>query len=243
LKTLFFARDIRGGLGERKIFRSILCHMASDAPSSVQKNLWAMPEFGRYDDLLTLLDSPMKQEIVALIKAQLDADLKALAADKSISLLGKWLPSVNAHNADTVRLAKLLAKSLGMNEADYRRTLSKLRAKIAIIENYLRERNYTFDYEKQPSKAMFQYRGAFMRNDGERYAKFLKSVTKGEAKLHTETLYPYEIIRPILHGSMTDDKRKSVDVTWNAQEDFTCDENALVVTLDSDVIFTKFVIF
>ena len=229
VKTLFFARDIRGGLGERKVFRAILRHMADDMPSAVQKNLWAVPEFGRYDDLLTLLDSPMRHDVISYIKSLLDSDKKALESDGAVSLLGKWLPSVNAHNADTVRYGKMIAKALGLAEADYRRLLTKLRAKIAIIENNLRKKDYSFDYEKQPSKAMVKYRKAFLRNDGERYKGFLEKVSKGEAKLHTGTLYPYDIIRPILSGSMSVDERRSVDVTWNAQEDFTRGENALAV--------------
>jgi len=229
LKTLFFARDIRGGLGERKVFRTILRHMANNMPSAVQKNLWAVPKFGRYDDFLTLLDSPMRQEVITYIKAQLDSDTKALENDGSVSLLGKWLPSVNAHNADTVRHGKIITKSLGLTEADYRRLLTKLRAKIAIIENNLRKNDYSFNYEKQPSKAMMKYRKAFLRNDSERYKVFLEKVTKGEVKLHTGSLYPYDIIRPILSGSMSADERRSVDVTWNAQEDFTRGENALAV--------------
>jgi len=229
IKTLFFARDIRGGLGERKVFRAILRHMAERAPEALRKNLWAVPEYGRWDDLLTLLDSPLRQDAIAYIKTQLDSDVKALEGDGAVSLLGKWLPSINARNADTVRYGKRLAKALAMSEADYRRLLSKLRARIVIIENNLREKEYGFDYEKQPSRAMMKYRKAFLRNDGERYKDFLSRVAKGEAKLHTGTLLPYDIIRPVLADSMSADERQSVDVTWNAQEDFTRGENALAV--------------
>ena len=229
VKMLFFARDIRGGLGERRVFRIILSHMAANMPDTVKKNLRAVSEFGRYDDLLVLLDSPIRKEAVLYIKTQLEADIKALEGEGEISLLGKWLPSVNAHNADTVRYGRILSKELGMNEADYRRLLSKLRSKIGIIENNMREKDYSFGYEKQPSKAMMKYRKAFLRNDGERYKGFLDEVTKGKARLNTSSLYPYDIIRPILSGRMSTDERLSTDVTWNAQEDFTRGENAIAV--------------
>jgi len=233
-KILFYARDIRGGLGERKIFRTILRYMANTMPEAVRKNMWAVPEFGRYDDLLVLLDTPLRKEVVALIKGQLYLDNTALEGDGAVSLLGKWLPSVNAHNATTVRYGKLLAKELGMTEANYRKTLSRLRAQIAIIENNLRQMDYTFDYEKQPSKAMMKYRKAFLRNDGERYKGFLASVAKGETKLNTGTLYPYDIIRPLLSNAIgsnaiSSDEENAINVTWNAQTDFTNGENALVV--------------
>ena len=39
MKTLFFARDIRGGLGERKVFKTILSYLAVAEPESVKKNI------------------------------------------------------------------------------------------------------------------------------------------------------------------------------------------------------------
>lgn len=230
LKTLFFARDIRGGLGERLVFRTILSHMGSDRLDTVEKNLWAISEFGRFDDLLCLLDTPAAPAVMAYLKNQFEADIAALEAEEAVSLLGKWLPSINAHNADTIRYGKMIAKALGLRGAEYRKALSKLRSKIAIIENHLRERDYTFDYAKQPSKAMMKYRRAFIRNDGERYKEFLSKVERGEAELHTGTLLPYEIIRAAVNGvPISEEERRSMDITWNAQEDFTNGENALVV--------------
>jgi hypothetical protein len=126
VKTLFFARDICGGLGERKVFRTILAYMAQLSPASVVKNLWAVPELGRYDDLLVLLDSPVKEAVLAFIKAQLASDIQALDGAGAVSLLGKWLPSVNAHNADTIRYGKALARALGMSDAEYRRVCQPL---------------------------------------------------------------------------------------------------------------------
>mgnify|MGYP000311463527 CR=1 FL=1 len=55
-------------------------------------------------------------------------------------LLAKWLPSVNASNEDVIRQAKRIARAMGMNDAQYRKTLSALRTKISIIENNLREK-------------------------------------------------------------------------------------------------------
>jgi hypothetical protein len=230
VKTLFFARDIRGGLGERKIFRTILEYMTKHSPDSVKKNLWAVPEFGRYDDLLVLLESPVKQDVIDYIKAQLELDLETDTGKGAVSLIAKWLPSVNASNKKTVMYGKQIARALGMTDAEYRRTLSKLRARITIIENNLREKDYSFDYSKQPARAMLKYRKAFIRNDGERYQDFLSRVEKGELKLNAGTLYPYDIIRPFFdYNGLSDEERKSIDVTWKAQESFSSDENSLVV--------------
>ncbi|MDO4581944.1 MAG: DUF2828 family protein [Bacillota bacterium] len=229
MKTLFFARDVRGGLGERRVFRVILAWLAANEPASVRKNVEVIAEYGRFDDLLALLGTPCEQEALTCIKKQLAADLSALDNGGEVSLLAKWLPSVNASNAETVHNAKRIARALELNDAAYRKTLVKLRARICIIENNLREKDYTFDYEKQPSKAMFKYRKAFLRNDDERYQVFIDKVTSGKAKLHTGTLTPYDIIAPFFRTQVTEAERNSINATWKAQEDFTNDENALVV--------------
>ena len=226
MKILFYARDVRGGLGERRVFRSILAWLASDEKSSVVRNLPYIAEYGRWDDVLVLLKTPCRKEALALLEEQFREDLAALEAGGDISLLGKWLPSVNASNQETVIMAKMIAKSFGLSDRDYRKALTGLRARIRIIENNLREKDYTFDYSKQPSKAMFKYRKAFLRNDGERYAAFMDKVDRGEAKLHTGTLMPYELVERAYDCS--EEERRSLDVTWRTLEDFTTDENALV---------------
>lgn len=229
MKTLFFARDVRGGLGERKVFRVCLNWLAHNAPASVRKNIPYVAEFGRWDDLLSLLCTPCELDVLLLIKQQLMFDLEALDMGDDVSLLAKWLPSVNASNQLTALHAKRIARSLGMTDATYRKTLVKLREHIRIIENNLREKDYSFDYSKQPSKAMFKYRKAFSRNDGERYSEFLSKVSRGETQLHTGTLTPYEIIAPFFHNEVSMQEAAAIDATWNAQEDFAVGENALVV--------------
>ena len=229
MKTLFFARDVRGGLGERKVFRVCLQWLAHNAPVSAKKNIPFVAEFGRWDDLLILLGTPCEKDAMLLIKKQLIADLESMDMGDNVSLLAKWLPSVNASNAQTVAYAKRIARFLGMTDAAYRKTLVKLREHIRIIENSLRMKDYSFDYSKQPSKAMFKYRKAFYRNDSERYEAFLSQVSRGEAQLHTGTLAPYEIIKPFFYDHVGDQEASAIDATWRAQEDFSGDENALVV--------------
>ncbi len=175
---------------------------------------------------------------IAHISEVLKRDLAAMKEGGSVSLLAKWLPSVNASSDETVRQGKKIARAMGMNDAEYRKTLSALRGKIQLLENSLREKDYTFDYSKQPSKALFKYRKAFQRNDAERYESFMEQVENGEAVLHTGTLAPYEIIRPAFRGSLSEEERRSLNVTWNAQEDFTNGENALVVVDGSGSMYS-----
>ena len=232
VKTLFFARDIRGGLGERRVFRVILRWLADNEPETCRKNLYFVGEYGRYDDLLCLFGTACEQDMLDVIREQLKKDQEAMETGSAVSLLGKWLPSVNASCAETVRLAKKTARALGMTDAQYRRTLTALRARIRILENNLREEDYTFEYEKQPSRALLKYRAAFRRNDAGRYQAFLDRAGTDSSAMHTGTLAPYDVIAPIVSSfgrAFSEEERKSLDVTWNALEDFTGDENALVV--------------
>ena len=240
MKLLFFARDVRGGLGERRVFRIILNWLAANEPASVKKNLEFIADYGRYDDLLSLIGTPCEKEMFALIKKQFSNDLEAMKKEEPVSLLAKWLPSVNASNEITKVYGKKTAKALGLSDAEYRKALSALRGRIRIIENNLREKDYSFDYEKQPSKAMFKYRKAFARNDGERYNAFINAVTKGEAVLHADNVAPYELVAPYLtagwYGNgrsfmrdITTEEKNVLNATWASLPDFGSDENALAV--------------
>lgn len=231
VKLLFYARDVRGGLGERRVFRVILKWLADHYPQSVLKNIEKISEYGRYDDLLVLLGTACEDDAVIVIKEQLGKDMAALKSNQEVSLLAKWLPSVNTSNDAAVRAGKKLAKLLGMSESKYRKTLSALRAQIKIIENNLREKKYDFDYEKQPSKALFKYRQAFIRNDNDRYTDYLDRVSKGEAKMNTGTLMPYELVESVLNKltAMSEEEKTAVNTTWEKLEDFGGDENILAV--------------
>lgn len=132
--------------------------------------------------------------------------------------------------------AKSARSYLGMSDAEYRKTLVELRKKIRIIENHLREKDYSFDYAKQPSKAMFKYRKAFLRNDGERYNAFLEAVSSGEKQLHADNLAPYEIVRSALnanrwgfHADLTVGEKAALNASWASLPDFCDNRNALAV--------------
>lgn len=238
VKILFYARDVRGGLGERRAFRTILRWLADNEQETVRKNIGRIAEYGRYDDLLTLFDTPVEADMLSYIKERLMADVEAAGSGKEISLLAKWLPSVNTSSKDAVAYAKRIARSLGMTDREYRRILVSLRGKIRIIENNLRCRDYSFDYAKQPSRAMFKYRQAFIRNDNERYLEFIDRVERKEAKMHADALYPYELIAPLidtdswgcqLTKSISDGERAVLNATWDSLPDYTSDKNCLAI--------------
>ena len=241
MKTLFYTRDIRGGLGERRFFRVVIKYLAKNYPETVIKNIDNIAEYGRYDDILALMDTACEQEAIAYIKAVLEDDMENMQAQGSVSLMAKWLPSVNASSKETVRIAKKIARAMNMSDASYRKMLSSLRAYIKILENNLRLKDYSFEYEKQPSKALFKYRKAFIRNDEERYSAFIEKAKADPSALKTSTLTPYDIVSKIIrlrrsaygfkpgYAEMSQDERNVLDATWNALENYVNSDNTLAV--------------
>lgn len=249
MKILFYARDIRCGLGERETFRRLLVWLSLHGLESLEKNISRIVEFGRYDDLLCLLGTPAEKSAIKIISDQLNEDLENLKNGKPISLLAKWLPSINASSYDSTAYAMIISDALGMSRAEYRKTLSALRKKLKLIENNLREKNYDFDYEKIPSMALFKYRQAFMTNDKDRYNAFLDDVRAGRKTMKTTSLEPYNITSQIItkglrkwmdttNTPLTAEDKKALDVTWNALPDYTNGQNALAVVDGSGSMYS-----
>lgn len=216
LKIVFFARDIRGGLGERKVFRTIIKYLADNYSDVVEKNLHLFSEYGRYDDLLVLIDTKTKDSVLKYIDTQLSEDIQNLEADSNqISLLGKWLPSENASSKETKRYAGIIRNYLNLSSKEYRKILSSLRAKIKIVEKAMCSKEWgSINYESVPSRAAMIYRKAFKNHDGVRYQKYLDDVASGKKEIKSSTLYPYDIVRNIIRTKYDFDGVKKGDFSF-----------------------------
>jgi hypothetical protein len=230
-QILFWVRDIRGGQGERKVFKELLKDLASIDPQVVQKLIPLVPEFGRWDDLLILEDTSVWDNVLDSFRQQLDKDLKA--KEGQISLLAKWLPSINASSKDSKRQGRKIANFLGYSEKQYRKTLSALRSKIKIVEQKMCANEWeNIEYSKVPSRASFMYRNAFKSHDSQRYTEFLADVASGKVKINTSTLYPYEIVYQFLFGE-GEVGDQTLELLWNNLPNYLEDQqegfNGLVV--------------
>lgn len=78
LKWLFYLRDIRFGLGERRTFRIILRYLAENCKTFPSALLELIPEYGRFDDLFELFDTPSAQATYTFIGRQLKSDISAM---------------------------------------------------------------------------------------------------------------------------------------------------------------------
>ena len=101
IKLLFYLRDIRGGQGCRTLFRIIMASLANRYPEYVIHNLDNFLFFGRGDDLIYLLDTPVEDSVVSYISTVLEEDVASVKNGGFCSLLAKWLPSENASSTFT----------------------------------------------------------------------------------------------------------------------------------------------
>src|SRR5690606_38637828 len=127
--------------------------LAHNHPESIAHLIPLRSEYGRWDDVVELIDTLLEQNVGSLIACQLSEDVKNYNQGNPISLLAKWLPSINASSSETKRKAKILQKGLGLSEKDYRKILSTLRSHLNIVEKNLTEKEYDrIDYSKVPSQ-------------------------------------------------------------------------------------------
>jgi hypothetical protein len=196
VKWLFFARDVRGGMGERRIFRICFAWLANTRPEVVKKLIPLVAEYGRFDDLLNSgLEGELWNVVIDYIDNQITEDYKNVEAGKSTSLLAKWLPSTNTSSSETRKLAKKIYTALKLSEKEYRKMLSKIRAALKVIEVDASAKNWSgIDYEKVPSMANLKYKNAFLRNDEARRREYLGKLEKGEAKINSSAAFPCDIV-------------------------------------------------
>lgn len=203
-KFLFFLRDIRGnGMGERRSFRICFKWLASVRPDVAKALIKLIPEYGRWDDLICLAeDKNVCSIVIDVIDAQWENDFKNMNDGKPISLLAKWMPSINTSSPATVKLAKFFCKQLDLSERTYRKTLSAMRKYLNVIEQKMSAKQWNeIDYESVPSKANIKYKDAFLRNDEARRREYLGALEKGEAKINSSVSFPSDIVHAYSNGN------------------------------------------
>lgn len=192
-KALFYCRDIRGGQGERELFRRIIHDMALKNQLG-DGDVANIPFYGRWDDLMALEGTGASGTAVRLWAAAIDA---------GSPLASKWLPRRGPWFA---WVRKYLEVSPGM-----------LRRRIAscskTVEQHMCAGEWDqIEYSHVPSQAGLKYRKAFSRHDKERYEAFIAAAKEGKVKINAGTLYPSDLVQRV--GDDT------VDALWAALPDY-----------------------
>lgn len=226
VKWLFYARDVREGVGERRLFRICMKYLADKHKEIAEAVVPLVAEYGRYDDLLCLLDTELCHTVIDLFKNQLDQDMKNMKNGNPVSLLAKWLPSANASSKETKKRAHLIIYKLHITERQYRKMLSKLRGYLNVVEVKMSGREWgNIDYAAVPSRANLIYNDAFLRHDEERRCAYLESLQKGETKINAGVLFPHDIVHKycgigLWRVSLKSEDDAVLEEMWKALPDY-----------------------
>lgn len=226
---LFYLRDVRGGMGERRSFRIILKHMAENHPKEIAGVIPYIAEYGRYDDMWVLLETQFKDPVIKLIKEQIVSDLNGVKENKPISLLGKWLPSRCSNNIKNKQYINLICTNLGISPYTYQKITSALRKHLKIVECDMSAGRWSvIDYNKVPAKANLLYNSAFLKHDEERRRKFLSALENHEdgVKINAGTLFPHDIVHKYWNHGKLD---QTLEELWKALPGETGDANTMIV--------------
>ena len=246
LKWLLFLRDIKQGLGERKSFREFLvylCDKYEELGYSFVDNV-SIEDFGRWDDYVYLYLNTNNEKVKDLISFHLSnilsEDLKCASQNKPVTLLAKWLPSINASSNKTREDAKVLCREVfKLTSEQYRKILASLRKHCASTEVLTSANRWDeIDYRAVPSKANLKYASAFYRHDTERRTKYLDSLKNGESKINCDSMFLYDIVhkygRVLSNNIKVDD---TLEELWNNQKPIELTGDVLVVRDGSASMF------
>ena len=243
-RIAFYARDVRGGLGERETFRTIIRYMAKMHPEALRPNLDLIGVYGRYDDMYSLIGTPMEDEMWTAMKKQFEEDRLNLQAGNAISLLAKWIKTADASSANTRRLGILTAQKLGYSVYEFKRLVRAMRRRIGIVEALMSAGRWDeIRYSAVPSRAMMIYRNAFMKHDEDRYKEFIQRAVSGEETIHSATLFPYDIVEKVMEMTWRGVKVSEDDVLeaqWRQLPDYVePGTNALVIADTSGSMYGR----
>ena len=232
LKWLFFARDVREGLGERRLFRICYKRLSELDIDVFYKNLDNISEYGRWDDLVSLIGISHDSDkyIIKIIQNQLNNDLANFKENKPVSLLAKWLPSENASSSHTKIMAKRIIQLLGMTPRKYRLMLSELRAYSNVVEVQMSSNEWDkIDYEKVPSLANLKYKHAFLKHDERRRQEYLNSVERGESKINMAVATPVDVVSKYTVGGYNiKDYDQTLELAWKNLKDIMVEDTMIV---------------
>lgn len=211
LRIAQWARDVRGGSGERELFRDVLRHLEKTNPEDAKRLMAKVPEVGRWDDLFVFTDPKLKWEAYNMLGNAL-RERNGLAA--------KWTPRKG-------KIAAEIREFFGMTPKQYRKTLVGM---TNVVETQMCANDWdNINYSHVPSVAHARYKKAFGRH-GQTYAEYVSKLVKGEAgvKINASAIFPYDVLKGRI-GARTWTKQDLdvVQAQWDALPNYVGNANVL----------------
>lgn len=216
LRIALWARDVRGGAGERKIFRDILEHLENTDPDAAYLLMNRTPELGRWDDIL-ILDNALKNEAFKFY---------ADALKQGDGLAAKWAPRKGV-------IANELRKTLGLTPKEYRKLLVE---NTKVVEQQMCAKDWdNINFSHVPSRAAQIYKKAFARHTP-KYQEYLDKLKTGDktVKVNANAIFPHDVIKELAISGYTRKKltpQQKVLITkqWESLPNYMDDSRALAM--------------
>lgn len=210
LRIALWARDARGGAGERKLFRDILEYLETTNPDAAKKLLAKIPEIGRWDDVFSFKTTEMKEAAFTLIGD---------AIKSGDGLAAKWSP----RKGDT---AVAFRKFLGWSPKTYRKTLVNL---TKVVETAMCANTWDdINFSHVPSLASARYKKAFNRHTP-KFAEYVEALVKGDptVKVNAGAVFPYDVLKGVGNFGYDITEKGHVVAQWDALPNYIGDANIL----------------
>ena len=183
VRVLEWARDARGGAGERDTFRKLLGYLIRTEPALATRLLVNVPELGRWDDVLIAFGTALERDALRMISFALK--------DVKDGLCAKWMPRQGPE-------ANKIRAYMRMTPKEYRKMVVGLSN---TVEQKMCANEWTgIVYPHVPSVAAGRYQKAFLKHDPQGYAVYKEKLVAGEAKINASVAYPYDVIRSMRNG-------------------------------------------
>jgi hypothetical protein len=189
LRMLLWARDIRGGAGERQTFRSLLASLEALNPSLAGRLMSKIPDLGRWDDLFAYVEPQNRSAAFEMIK-------KAL--HNGDGLCAKWMPRKGPIAVELTRFMELTPKQ-------YRKLVVEA---TKVVETAMCSKQWnSINFSHVPSVASARYQKAFGRNAAEAYSAYIRELQKpvtersANVKINASAVYPYDVLKSVIRGN------------------------------------------
>lgn len=214
LRIAQWVRDVRGGAGERQIFRDILAYLEKHDASAAKALLHKIPEIGRWDDIFVFKTPSLKAEAYTILGDAL-RERNGLAA--------KWTPRQGP-------IAVEIRNFFGMSPKFYRKSLVEL---TSVVESQMCSKEWdNINFSHVPSVAHSRYKKAFYRNT-EKYKEYVAALVKGDnpkVKVNASAVYPYDVLKGVIGAYNLKYSKTELDLLqkqWESMENFIGDANIL----------------
>lgn len=203
VRVLLWARDVRGGAGERAQFRNLLRVLEKQNPELAGRIMHKAPELGRWDDLFAYAD-PINRKAALRMYADALMNGDGLAA--------KWAPRlVSSKKANTPgKLEKLknaneLRKFMMLSPKEYRQILV---GSTRVVEQLMCAKRWDeINFSHVPSLASARYQKAFGKNAADAYSAYIRELQKPhedrdpKVKINASAVYPYDVVKSLRNGN------------------------------------------